>query len=179
MHDALAEDYAFAFPSKWRVWLSSTLLDRSRSMVSLGAPSGTEDAWLILAQYKFAYGSALSSTHEPPIAVDAFPFSADHARVFPLLIVASRISHRGAQRMVEAADTVEAALPRASPSPLNCEEARWVRALIRGDRTIDVAIANGRSERSLYRDLDRIWKRIGAASRSEGIAICAREGWVD
>lgn len=56
------------------------------------------------------------------------------------------------------------------------EEIQWLRALSRGVRVADLAVGSGYSERAMYRELRKLWDRLGVANRPQGLARAARLG---
>lgn len=75
------------------------------------------------------------------------------------------------------ADLTAAAEP--TPCALTDEEIGYLQRLAQGMTVCDLARAVGRSERDMYRALSRLWKRMRAIDRTDGLLKAARNGWLD
>ncbi|MGH2712446.1 MAG: hypothetical protein ACRDM7_00895 [Thermoleophilaceae bacterium] len=59
------------------------------------------------------------------------------------------------------------------------EQASWLRALARGATVEELAESVGYSERAMYRQLRRLYERLGANSRTEALLQALRRGLID
>ncbi len=64
-------------------------------------------------------------------------------------------------------------------SRLSHGEVEWLRALAAGTTVAKLAGQSGYSERSLYRHLARLYRRLGASSRTEAIQAAMRSGLLE
>jgi DNA-binding NarL/FixJ family response regulator len=62
---------------------------------------------------------------------------------------------------------------------LDDHQARWLRALARGDTVEQLADSAGYSERAMYRQLRRLYDVLGAGNRTEALLQALRRGWID
>jgi DNA-binding NarL/FixJ family response regulator len=69
-------------------------------------------------------------------------------------------------------------LRRSRENPLDPDEVELLQGLVAGRSISDLAADFGYSERSISRSLRSIWDRVGAVSRSEGIAMITANGWL-
>ena len=88
------------------------------------------------------------------------------------------VDYRGAreqERMREAAE------PRRVMATyrISAEEIDWLRRFAAGASIAEVASSSGRSQRSLYRRLDRLWGRLGVDGRCQALALAGQLGWLD
>jgi DNA-binding NarL/FixJ family response regulator len=58
-------------------------------------------------------------------------------------------------------------------------QAEWLRALARGTTVEELAESVGYSERAMYRQLRRLYERLGASSRTEALLQALRRGLID
>lgn len=59
------------------------------------------------------------------------------------------------------------------------EQAGWLRALARGATVEELAESVGYSERAMYRQLRRLYERLGASNRTEALLQALRRGLID
>jgi DNA-binding NarL/FixJ family response regulator len=59
------------------------------------------------------------------------------------------------------------------------EQAEWLRALARGATVEELAESVGYSERAMYRQLRRLYERLGATNRTEALLQALRRGLID
>ena len=96
-------------------------------------------------------------------------------------LVAEISSQAGAEALVSAAVAVAAEWSdatefRASSLGLSEIEIQLVRRLAAGTSVVDIGHEIGYSERSVYRKLDQIWRKIGAGSKSDGLVRLGKAG---
>jgi DNA-binding NarL/FixJ family response regulator len=65
------------------------------------------------------------------------------------------------------------------PSSVNDEEFSWLRALASGETVAELSNRIGYSEREMYRQLRRLYSRLGASGRTEALLKVVRLGWLD
>ncbi|MGH2763632.1 MAG: response regulator transcription factor [Thermoleophilaceae bacterium] len=59
------------------------------------------------------------------------------------------------------------------------QQAEWLRALARGATVEELAESVGYSERAMYRQLRRLYERLGASNRTEALLQALRRGLID
>jgi DNA-binding NarL/FixJ family response regulator len=59
------------------------------------------------------------------------------------------------------------------------QQAEWLRALARGATVEELAESVGYSERAMYRQLRRLYERLGATNRTEALLQALRRGLID
>lgn len=75
------------------------------------------------------------------------------------------------QASVRGATVISRRLLPSGVSALTAEEIEWMRELRRGRKAIDLAFAIGMSERTFYRRLDQVYKKLGVSGRREALAV--------
>ncbi len=173
--------YASVLPPDYLRRLASGFRDAAGRMVELSAPVDAALEWGRVEAYLLAAATAIDE--QVPSVEDVAATGADELDdvtppVMPFDRLAEMMHPDGAASLRDAGAAVELVCGGADPSPLTDQEAEWVRQLMAGARSIDVARASGYSERSLYRALSDLWHRLGVENRTEGIALISSHGWV-
>ena len=63
-----------------------------------------------------------------------------------------------------------------TPIRLNPIERRWLRSIAEGATVVEVAAAEGYSERHMRRMLGNVYRRLGATSRVPALIVAANNG---
>jgi DNA-binding NarL/FixJ family response regulator len=66
---------------------------------------------------------------------------------------------------------------RSGHRPLD-RDVEWLRALAQGTSIMQMAVGAGYSERTMYRLLNGMYRRIGAKNRTEAILLATQSGWL-
>ena len=85
----------------------------------------------------------------------------------------------GAMRLEQAATAVRRYMDAPSSEILDDREHELLKRLANGEPVADVAAEMGYSERSIYRALASLWRKLGVPGRKEGIQKAALEGLLD
>jgi DNA-binding CsgD family transcriptional regulator len=93
--------------------------------------------------------------------------------------LAALMSRKASAHMGAAAATVRDCCHRATLGSVSEVDIEWLHALARGERTADIALAQGRSERDLYRQLRQLYRRLGVENRAGAIWMASRMGWLE
>ncbi len=100
-------------------------------------------------------------------------------QVLPFGELAQLVSRQGPRQLNAHASAVAAACGELlSQNPLTCEEQLWLSSLAVGRSVVYLAREVSLSERSMYRRLDDVWRRLGTSNRAEGMALAASSGWI-
>lgn len=83
---------------------------------------------------------------------------------------------RGVSLLEEAALAVQRHMDAPVPTVLSQAERHLLQRVAAGVRIVDLAAELGYSRRSMFRELRKLWTKLGVADRSEGIAKAGREG---
>lgn len=99
--------------------------------------------------------------------------------MLPFGELAQLVSRQGPRQLTAHASAVAAACDELlSQNPLTCEEQLWLSSLAAGRSVVYLAREVSLSERSMYRRLDDVWRRLGTSNRAEGMALAASCGWI-
>lgn len=173
--------YAKALPWDYLLGLASGFTDGADLMVELSGPRTAATEWVRMQAYLRAAAKAIRD--DAPPLVDAAPRSADEIEattppVMPFDHLARMIHPDGAASLRQIGAAIERCCDGVDDCPLTDQELEWMRQLVDGARSIDVATASGYSERSFYRALSDLWERLGVDSRQEGLVLVAASGWI-
>lgn len=160
-------------------------------LLARGAPEGLAEEWVSFVDTVRKVADALLAVAEgrAPMTSEAASDEVDLAQTidlvanvtnFPFDRIAELVSADNTRRMVEVASRIERALaPPTEANPLSRDERRLMRAVVAGETIDQIADRLGLSTRTIHRRLQTIWARVGASSRTEGIAIVSIRGWLD
>lgn len=96
--------------------------------------------------------------------------------VMPFTDIAALVARTGAIRLMEAGRAVHELADTPADAPVSPEELGWLQRLAHGIRIIDLAAETNYSERSMYRHLSDLWRRLGVRNRQEAIVLAAHKG---
>lgn len=189
--------YTQTIPWPYLTNLADQFKAAAREMTVAAAPGGIGHEWFIVTEYLRAASDVILALAPPSEGHRTTILASSTPSVMQFGLLAEIASVAGAEELHAAGSTVRLAMrigaPNASNSQavvrvetegtqpielLSAHESTLVRRLISGGKVADIAIDLGYSERTLYRQLKSIWKRVGAKSRSAGIAKIVAEGWL-
>ena len=157
-------------------------LATSSYMIVRGSPAGVADDWVYLAELLARMAAAYREApgRRTPRPDRCLVDGADQIYTLDYRALGTVVPERFVTRLHRATFTVEEALlGERSNNPLTEDEIVLLRGLAAGKSICDLAADLGYSERSISRCLRRIWQRIGATSRAEGIATVTAHGWLE
>ena len=85
----------------------------------------------------------------------------------------------GARRLQQAAVAVRQHMEAPVPKTLDERELKLLNGLANGETIACLATEMGYSERSIYRALANLWKKLGVPGRKQGVQEAARAGLLD
>jgi len=152
------------------------------SLVEIDAPSADREAWTIVTCYLESYVAAvtdivgkLDEGHVLLAHPDVDPAAPSILR-FDL--IAQMADIESLQTLYLAADRIEVSCREQVVTLLTPTEQAILIAKANGSRLLDIATEYGYSERSFYRELRKIWARLGTSNRSQGLAEAVRLGYI-
>ncbi len=80
---------------------------------------------------------------------------------------------------VGVAEAVQQHFDADAPPSLNASEQLMLKRLACGAPTADLATELGYSERSMYRELSKLWDKLGVSGRAAGLQKATAEGLID
>lgn len=187
-HREAVHIYAESLPA-WYQSDIAALFDRSlRTMDGCSIPARLAQDWVIVTEYmvsaRTAIGEWLASAESAPEqqAPTSLP-TVDEQETPPLVIrfdaLAGLTTSNGAGRLEQAAISVRQHMEAPVPEVLNDRELELLKRLANGVAIADLAAEMGYSERSVYRALANLWKKLGVPGRKEGVRKAASVGLLD
>lgn len=85
----------------------------------------------------------------------------------------------GANRLEQAALMVMEHMSKSEPVELDPAERHLLRRVASGTPIVELAAELGYSRRSMFRQLDSLWKKLKVTNRAEGLRKAQSEGWLD
>lgn len=158
------------------------ICDIARFMTARGSPPEVEGDWILVTETYARLADAYMEAIDDDVGAEP---AAEAREIVPLYTLDYPTMGRVLDatlvaRFQAAVEAVLAALDHhQQTNPLSADEIDLVRRLVDGRPISDLAAELGRSDRSIYRALRNIWIRVGASSRSEGVAIITARGWLD
>lgn len=184
-HDAV-RIFGESLPPSYQRNVARLFRDAENAMTARSIPSDLAEDWAIVAAYA---REAAASIEDWLVSAEARPSRRDPAGIPELTGTAPSVVHydalarlstrAGAQRMELAAATLLRYLDESMPKPLADGERQVLRRLVAGMPVADIAAELGHSERSMYRELSRLWTNLGVSDRSAGIRKALAEGLID
>ncbi len=174
--------YTKALPWKYLTRLSAGFEDCASLMVTVPGPESIAVEWLRMQQYLRSAATAIGE--QTPVELDAAEtVSAGDIDpvtppVMPFHLLARELSAVGVADLRATGAAVESWAGSVDDCPLTDQEISWLRAIVEGDRVIDIAEASGYSERALYRALSDLWDRLGVENRHEALAMAVKNNWL-
>ena len=148
-------------------------------------PASQAQDWLIVMQHMYNASDAMTrwtgSHREPGTSRPAG--AAEDVDSAPSILrfdrLAALTTAEGACRLARAADAVRQHLGAELGVPLTDEQRRLLKAVASGVAVADLAAEFGYSRRSMFRELDRLWKTLGVDDRIQAVCKAAAEGLLD
>ena len=85
----------------------------------------------------------------------------------------------GTRRLKNACNAVKQYLDAEAPQSLDASELLMLERLASGAAIADVASEMGYSQRSMYRELSKLWDKLGVSGRAAGVHKATAEGLID
>ncbi len=176
--------YASVLPWSYLLGLASGFRNATQLMDRLDGPTTAAIEWTRMRTYLSSAAQAIYD--DAPPNVDAAPKTADQLLaqtppVMPFDRLALILSTEGAATLRATGAAIEGCCAETlapDPSPLTDQEADWLGQLASGIRTLDIARESGYSERSLYRALADLYKRLGVRNRQEALTLAIDRSWI-
>lgn len=176
------EVYSQTLPWTYLTTLATAFADCADLMSAVQVPETISVEWLRMHSYLTAAAKAIHEAAPGTIESDELASAEDidprTPPVMPFGKLAGLMSAKGAADLA-AIGVVEDACDQHDYCPITEQEKEWLRRLRDGDRTIDIAIDHGYSERSLYRALSELWERLEVDNRREAIGLAMKNQWID
>lgn len=174
--------YASTLPWNYLVGLASGFTDAADLMVEVSGPRTAATQWTRMEAYLRAASQAISESAPPSIDTSqrrASDLDDTTPPLMPFDQLAGLIHTEGASALRDIGEAIERCCDVVDDCPLTDQEIDWLRQLVAGARSVEVAGRSGYSERSFYRALSELWSRLGVRDRNEAIVLAISKGWVE
>ena len=185
-HREAVRVYNESLPSSYQRDVAKLFRDSLTAMAGCSIPSGLAADWAIVTAYMreaatsiedwLASGELASGRSGPAGAPE---LTADNPRVVHWDDLAGLTTQDGTRRMKSACVAVKQYFDAEVPPSLEVSERLMLERLISGAAIADVASEMGYSERSMYRELSKLWNKLGVSGRVAGLRKAIAEGLLD
>lgn len=157
----------------------------AETMAGCSIPAQLAEDWVIVTGYLTSARRAIlewvasadpdsrpaaSSSREPVTEQDTPPL------VIRFDALAKLTTSDGARRLHQATVAVRQHMEAPVPETFDERELKLLNGLANGETIADLATEMGYSERSIYRALANLWKKLGVPGRKQGVQEAARSG---
>lgn len=185
-HREAVHVYGESLPGAYQRDISRLFRDGESVMAgSLISADLAEDWAIVVAYMREAAGSiedwlaSGESVAQRPEPVRSPELGAGVPRVVHYDGLARLTTRAGVRRLKLAADAVRQHFDAGAPPSLTASEQRMLKRLASGVPIADTAAEFGFSERSMYRELSRLWDKLGVPGRAAGLRKATTEGLID
>ena len=178
-----ADIYFDSTPAGYQANIAKVFVACADHLATNPSPPELVDDWFIVTSYLRSASTAINE-HLEALGLDddglaRRPFKNPTApEIIRFDLIAGLCSTQGARRLDEAASALLGHFD-SDATVLNEQETTLLRGVATGTATVDLAMEHGYSERSMYRILKDIYKKLGVSSRTEAIRKAAANGWLD
>ena len=180
--------YNESLPWSYQRDIAKLFRDCLSAMAGCLIPSDLAEDWAIVTAYmREAAGSIEDwlSSGEPrldrsgPEVSAELELMADVPRVVHWDALAGLTTQDGIRRLKNACVAVKQYFDAEVPQSLEVSERLMLERLASGAAIADVASEMGYSERSMYRELAKLWDKLGVSGRAAGVHKATAEGLID
>ena len=185
-HRAAVHVYSESLPSSYQRDVAELFRDSLTAMAGCSIPSDLAADWAIVTAYMREAATSIEDwlvSGEPSSGrsgpAGAPELTADNPRVVHWDALAGLTTSDGTRRMKRACVAVKLHFDDEVPPSLGASERLMLERLISGAAIADVASEMGYSERSMYRELSKLWDKLGVSGRAAGLRKAIAEGLID
>ena len=185
-HREAVHIYNESLPWSYQRDVARLFRDSERAMAGRLIPSDLAGDWAIVTAYmREAAGSIedwLASDGPGPSRSEPAgspELTLDNPRVVHWDALAGLTTQDGTRRLKNACVAVKQFFDAEAPQSLDASERLMLERLGSGVPIADVASEMGYSERSMYRELSKLWDKLGVSGRAAGLHKATAEGLID
>ena len=178
--------YNESLPWSYQRDVARLFRDSERAMAGRLIPSDLAGDWAIVTAYmREAAGSIedwLASDGPPPQRsgpAGSPELTLDNPRVVHWDALAGLTTQDGTRRLKNACVAVKQYFDAEAPQSLDASERVMLERLASGAVIADLAAELGYSERSMYRELSKLWDKLGVSGRAAAVHKATAEGLID
>lgn len=185
-HREAVHVYSASLPWSYQHDIARLFRDSEHAMAGRLIPSGLAGDWAIVTAYmREAAGSIEDwlASDEPRPPRSGPPRSPELTTDTPKVVhwdaLAGLTTQHGTRRLKAASVAVKQHFDAEAPQSLGASERLMLQRLASGAPIADVASEMGYSERSMYRELSKLWDKLGVSGRAAGLHKATTEGLID
>ena len=182
-HQEAVRIYAKSLPRPYQHDLGALFSASADTMAEQSIPARLAEDWIIVTKYLRACSEAIAEFHaigggDPQRTARAPPVGDSIPMVIRFDALARLTTTDGAERLLRAAFAVQQHVHVAPLEALDPVELRLLKRVAGGVPIVELSAELGHSERSTYRALANLWKKLGVPGRSEGLEKAADHGLI-
>lgn len=184
-HREAVHVYNESLPCAYQHDVARLFRDAERAMTARLIPADMAEDWAIVTAYMREAARSiegwLASGEPRPLQsrlAGCPEVTADAPRVVHWDTVARLTTQDGTRRLKSACLTVKQHFDAEAPESLAASERRMLERLASGMTVGALASELGYSERSMHRELCKLWDKLGVSGRAEGLLKAATEGLI-
>ena len=180
--------YNESLPWSYQRDIAELFRDCLSAMAGCLIPSELAEDWAIVTAYMreaagsiedwLASGEPRLDRSGPEVSAE-LELMSDIPRVVHWDALAGLTTQDGIRRLKNACISVKQYFDAEAPPSLEASERLMLERLASGAAIADVAAELGYSERSMYRELAKLWDKLGVSGRAAGVHKATAEGLID
>ena len=185
-HREAVQVYSGSLPWSYQRDVARLFRDGEHAMAGRLIPSDLAGDWAIVTAYmREAAGSIEDwlASNEPGLRGSGSAGSPELSLSVPMVVhwdaLAGLTTQDGTRRLKNACVVVKRHLDAEAPQSLDASERLMLEKLASGAVIADVAAELGYSERSMYRELSKLWDKLGVSGRAAAVRKATAEGLID
>lgn len=187
-HREAVHVYNESLPWTYQRDIAKLFRDSLSAMAGCLIPAELAEDWAIVTAYMreaagsiedwLASGEPRLDRSGPEVSAE-LELMADIPRVVHWDALAGLTTQDGIRRLKNACIAVKQYFDAEVPPSLEASERLMLERLASGAAIADVAAELGYSERSMYRELSKLWDKLGVSGRAAGVHKATAEGLID
>ena len=185
-HREAVHVYSESLPLSYQRDVARLFRDGERAMATRLIPAGLAEDWVIVSGYMREAASSIDdwlASGEPrpsPSRPARSPeLTGDTPKVVHWDALAGLTTQDGTRRLMSACTAVKQHFDAEAPHSLEASDLLMLQRLASGRPTADIASEMGYSERSMYRELSKLWDKLGVSGRAAGLRKATVEGLIN
>lgn len=185
-HREVVHVYNESLPWTYQRDVARLFRDSEHAMAGRLIPSELAGDWAIVTAYMRSAADAIEdwlASDEPwlsrSVLAQSPELTASNPRVVHWDAVAALTTEAGTRKLKDACVAVKQYFDAEAPQPLDASEQLMLKRLASGAAIADVAFEMGYSERSMYRELSKLWDKLGVSGRAAGVRKATAEGLIN
>ena len=185
-HREAVHVYSASLPREYQRDVARLFRDSQNAMTERLIPSGLAGDWAIVVAYMREAANSIedwlvsgeSVSHGPKL-VRTPEMTLENPSVVHWDRLAALTTSDGVRRLKRASEAVRQHFDAEAPQALEASEQLMLKRLASGMPIAEMAAELGYSERSMYRELSKLWDKLGVSGRAAGLRKATAEGLID